>query len=341
MILILCLRGFGDAVIARQYVREIVKQRRFGEVHVLTLKKHLRIFNQDSNVTTHCVSERFGRATDASILGGLLSDLSVLNRLRSLRFDLSIDFVGDLRERLIALIINPGKHYYPIWHKSQPIGRLVRLNQLRLTPQKHIGVRITSVNVYSIHLELISAVLGGNKDEWENDSICKSLNRHVSSKIIAIHPFASQPSRMWNWFSWKELIRELNKRGYEIRVYCTKSEREFAEKMLGNFDGIGCKYVSEEDIVYIENTLKDVEIGVCLDSFFVHLCHSNHVKSVMINGSNNYFAWAPPTSEVVSNGLICNRFPCYNRPVCGDDIAWEYKCIKSVSVGQVLNKIIS
>ncbi len=336
MILLICLRGFGDAVIVRGIARELVPRCPNGEVHILTLDKYRGLFSNDSEIVMHYINIGVNEILGNLFRARLWSDILSVYRLRHCGFKVSIDWVGDIRERIYALLISSTIHMYPLWNEGHPVGRLTRWNKLKIAQNRHKGYKILALNVYDIHREMI-----GYLDVQSDEKICSNINRrphrgNYNSGIIAIHPFASQESRMWVWDYWRDLITRIEILGFKVRIYCSKNEVSILKSELHAIEVGSIEIYGGEDLALIEESLSEVRLSICLDSFFVHLCHASGVKAIMINGSNNPSAWAPPSAAVVCNGFHCSRFPCYNVPKCKNDLEWKYRCIRTVQCNDIL-----
>ena len=344
MLLLISLRGFGDAVILREVARFLVQRGEHDIIHVLTVEKYSGLFDHDKYINLHTLKGGTTLQSGFSFFKAIFKDLKKLFTMRLLGINQTIDFTGDIRERCVGMFVGSRRHCYPKWIDGHPCGMFIRFNKIQLIRSREVGVNIDSVSIYDIYYELISKATGltrypvnlsqaYNIRDLKVDCISRRTN------IVAVHPFAAQKSRMWNWASWRELLIQLVQRGFSVRIYCAPNEEKIVYNMLVRPEDTQIEVSAGFDLKQIEESLSEIQFCVCLDSFFAHLCSVNCVPLVMINGSNNYFVWAPPNALVVSNGLVCNMFPCYNKPVCANNDEWAYKCIRSVAVDQVIKAV--
>jgi ADP-heptose:LPS heptosyltransferase len=336
-ILLISLRGFGDAVILRGLVRKIVAADCYSEVHVLTIKKYSGLFDRDKRVNIHTVLNGLTTQSGLNIWNAINGYWTVSKMLRKYKFSLSVDITGDVRERLMACAIKSQKHIYPQWENGHPASVWIRLNWLYIPRFNHSCVVVKTVNIYDIHQEFFDAISKANRQPINKPNLETEIcSLSVKRKIIALHPFAGLESKMWNWESWKDLIIRLHDRGFEVRIYCSPSEiLELKSKIGADIYQIATVF-SAASVSELEDSLVDVILSVCLDSFFAHLCHSNKIPIIMLNGSSNHLVWSPPATTSICNGLVCSDFPCYNKPVCLNDVKWKFKCIQTITVEQVM-----
>jgi ADP-heptose:LPS heptosyltransferase len=122
MVILISLRGFGDAVILRTTARRIACGKPPGFVQVITTKRYSKLFVEDINIKLHILSAGTTLQSGFSINSNLLKDLLTLWEIRKLEIDQSIDFTGDIRERVIGLLIGAKKHFFPKWKRGHPAG---------------------------------------------------------------------------------------------------------------------------------------------------------------------------------------------------------------------------
>jgi heptosyltransferase-3 len=77
-----------------------------------------------------------------------------------------------------------------------------------------------------------------------------------------------------------------------------------------------------------------------LDSFSVHMAHRQGIRSVMLNAGNPPALWAIPAAggTTLASSGGCPHYPCFNVPKCVGT-SYQYACVRSLSVDQVLDSI--
>ena len=116
-------------------------------------------------------------------------------------------------------------------------------------------------------------------------------------------------------------------KGHSVHFFCSPKEREILEhyiKIRGN------SKIVAGNLQEFLNALQCVDLLVCLDSFAVHASYSLGVRSIMLNGANDFHIWQTPLSQVVTGACDCDYWPCYNKPRCED-----YRCIRNIDVESV------
>ena len=155
-------------------------------------------------------------------------------------------------------------------------------------------------------------------------------------RFAVIHPLAAFDSKRWSPEKFAEVIGELAKRG--VKSIAVGSTQEKAE--LESLKTL-CKvpFSVSGDINLPETTalLARSSLFVGNDSGIAHMAAAMKVPSVVIFGSmdrNHWYPWTDSPNEMVFDVLPCQPCPGYECKVFGDP-----KCIKSVSVEQVIAAI--
>lgn len=186
---------------------------------------------------------------------------------------------------------------------------------------------------YYESMQYFAEQLGMRGLTWQN-SAAKGGADHILSKIV-IHPGASHPSRRWPRERWTELLQRLAERGFHVTLIGAEQERTFLLQIVGEqIARAGVKVVTGNiDSVMHCLSMADVLIG--MDSFSVHAAYSAGVPAVVLNGSADTRVLAPPRSEPLSAGHLCQAYPCYYRYPCRGKED-EYICSRGIEVEEVL-----
>ncbi len=311
-ILIISARSYGDAVIISYFVKLLSKE---YDITVFTKAEFKDIY---ADVKTDIVYSKFPMGTNSTI--NIIHLLLQIFKLRKNDYDYAIDLIGDFRERLILSVIRP-RHLLSIERESgHPFNCLIRKGLNFLV--EPIFISKNMLNIYDQFNYVIKRFVNGKK--CENKIISKS-------KIIGIHPFASQECRMWTWEKWNSLVEELIKSDYEVVVFGSPNQKSIIEKNIKMRDGLQVFCSSLKDFFYM---LKKCKFIICLDSFAYHAAYCESIPSVMLNGGNQYKIWENPLSIVVHQEKECAYWPCYNNPKCND-----YRCITSIEGDMVIKSI--
>ena len=310
-------RNFGDAIIKNTIISQYGAGHLDEQIDVWTKRQFADIFSENERIHKLYL-------TGFPIAGvkswNIINLIKSIWMLRSERYDLAIDTVGDFRERFLLWLIRPKRLVSMEREEGNPFNRLIRRGLAFLV--EPVGVARDLVNVYAQFVYLLE-YLGVRDQRQERRRGHSATNR----KNVGIHPFASQECRLWDWKKWNELYRVLLEKGYVVYFFCSPGERKILEE---NIEIAKNTNVIARDLHGFLQELQRIDLLVCLDSFAVHAAYSLGVRSIMLNGANDFHVWQTPLSRVVAGNSACAYWPCYNKPKCKD-----YGCIRSIKVSEV------
>ncbi|SHF61040.1 glycosyltransferase family 9 protein [Vibrio gazogenes] len=328
-ILIISARNFGDSVIITHLIENINTDNLY--IDVLTRKEFIPIFR-------HCkcihkiYTENFPMGTSKKF--NIINAISLLKRILNLRkynYDMVFNNIGDFRENFLGWSIGSKENISVKWYESHPVNSIIR-SGFHIFVDKYIEIPKNILNIYQVQ-KYIKFKLFGGSDSTEN--IIQSMD--YSFNIIAIHPYASQRSKFWEYENWIQLIEQFGTEERKVIVFCSPSER----------DELDCAFSSVKKKIFIVakgideflETLKCVTVFIGLDSFSIHAAYMMNVPNlIMLNGANDSRVWAPPMVEVFGGGSNCEHYPCYNKPKCiGKE--YEYICMRSIKTDDIVKKI--
>lgn len=311
-------RNFGDAIIKNTMIFQYGADHPDEQIDIWSKRQFADIFSGNTHIHKFYAS---GFPIAGLKSWNLIDLIKKIWVLRNERYDLAIDTVGDFRERFLLWLIRPKRLVSIEREKGSPFNRLIRRGLSFLV--EPVTIPNTMVNVYA-QLACLLEYLGCQKRTSEtNDPIV-----HQKPQIIGIHPFASQECKLWDWKKWDELYKILLSKGHSVHFFCSPKEREILEqhiKIRGN-----SKIVAGNLQEFLK-ALQCVDLLICLDSFAVHASYSLGVRSVMLNGANDFHIWQTPLTQVIEGSSECGNWPCYNKPRCKD-----FACIRLIEVKRVL-----
>jgi len=348
--LIISGRALGDAIIARGFIDEISFRNVNVRWYVWCRPESLPIFKAAASVDKIFTSYfPMGLRSKIFKINILKQMLSCVFQIRSLKPEISVDLIGDIREWLLGLALGSQHHIAPVWPHGHVVNRLI-INPIPRCWEKESLIPMGLQNIYAVRKIIRNLVeseifkrstsagvatstygkLTHNAKSANKESECRGR------KIIGIHPCASQQSRLWPIANWRALLQILLLNGYKLRLYGASSDRDYLIRIAAGILDESC--VSTLSVTEFLIDIKQLKLLICLDSFSAHAAFSRGVPNVMLFGSNNPKIWSTPTSVPVWSSGGCPYYPCYNKPRCKGTLA-EYVCIRSVSVDMVLEAI--
>lgn len=314
-------RNFGDAIIKNTLIGQYGAEHLDEQIDVWAKRQFADIFSGNTNIHKFYAS---GFPIAGLKSWNVIELIKTIWTLRNEHYDLAIDTVGDFRERFLLWLIRPKRLVSIEREKGSPFNRLIRRGLSFLV--EPVTIPNTMVNVYA-QLACLLEYLGCQKRTSEtNDPIV-----HQKPQIIGIHPFASQECRLWDWKKWDELYKILLSKGHSVHFFCSPKEREILEQHIKIR---GDSKIVAGSLQEFLKALQCVDLLICLDSFAVHASYSLGIRSIMLNGANDFHIWETPLTTVVTGAFDCKYWPCYNKPKCND-----YQCVRSISVEYVMNNI--
>jgi heptosyltransferase-3 len=333
-ILVIQGRNLGDAVIDTSLINSLGASYPGTQLQLFTRPTFKDVFRDNPYITAqHYAHFPMGTAKQLD-WRGVHHLMRQIMRLRRERYDLCVNTAGDFRENLIGWLIRPRENVGPIWpQQHRRSKRQLRPGLLKLLNH---GVAIPAEvwNVYDIQMELAHA-LGCCRLEGPRLFGVQRSGCAAAKPIIGIHPLASQPSKLWAWSKWRELISWLVNSGFCVWVFCAAQEREGVRRELCTPANAANVQLQVGSLREFFRALAEVEVLIGLDSFSIHAACALDVPSVVLNGANDIAIWTPPKSEAVSKGEICPFFPCYNKPRCLRTPR-QYECMEVIRTQNVL-----
>jgi ADP-heptose:LPS heptosyltransferase len=338
--LVLMLRHLGDALISSTFVRAL----RFHNPHLA-----IDVLGRPQTkelVTSRCDVREYLEA-DFPFFGHHHRDLEAIRgafqtvrHLRSRRYQFCINLIGDVREALIGRLIRPKWNIAPIWPSGHAFKK--KMTDSCATWFENCGISIPPDFVsYYDSLSFFASCLGLADPFTHNIPQSRTKTPGAPPKYrVSLHPGASHPSRHWPQAKWRELMRRLHERGYEMQLFGSRHERNDLLSDYGTqIAEFGIVVVTEGfSELLLELSKSDLLVG--MDSLSAHAAFSSSVRSVVLNGSSDPRIMTPPTGVPVSAGHLCNMFPCNYRYPCKGGPN-EYVCCREISVESVLIEVDS
>jgi len=333
-LLLISIRGLGDAIIQAEFLSSLNQANRDIKIDVLCNDLNRVVFSKFTNYSTKVNHLSFSRFC----LSELKNVFLLAWRLRVNRYDAVINVYGDLREDLVGMITGATTIITPRWSRCHPFNSQIYQTP-RWVPKRCFIEQIRGdISVYDLINSFKKHFRIDPQTDYDNSS---KLSRTPDQPLnIAIHPFASGESRMWDESKWRTVILSIHKMGFKVTVIGTESELLAFRLALGSaIEPKICTFLFLNLDVFLKS-LKKFDLMVSMDSFAAHAAYQNRLPNIIINGSNHSAIWAPPGSYVIENGYHCVHYPCANQPRCIKSGVDKYMCIKSVTVDQVLESIV-
>lgn len=326
-------RNLGDIVVLSGFLRRLAARNYAKRYLVWTRPELAFLFSDIPDCAVICSQFPVGTAKRFDLRAALIFFKTAL-AIRTRRPSITLDLVGDIRERLFARLVGSPRHIHIGWERDHPHNRLIRNPFGPGRPVVSIPVSIPGV--YAAYQRMLDLLAPESKGEEADPPDALRKVACTVALRVGIHPFASQPSKLWPIINWQFVIRELLSRGAELTVFCAPTEIEKSRFLLAEF---GTRVpIFSGTIPEFARAITSLDVVVGLDSFAVHMAHRQGVRSIAINAGTPIELWAVPGGRTLGGSGGCAHYPCYNVAPC-QTTPYEYACVKSVSPKQVLEAI--
>ena len=327
-------RNLGDAVIQSQFFHKLI-QRRFAKRYIVWTRPQVAFLFENLPEST-VVTSPFPVGTIKQFdFKALRQFLIAVNALRKIRPMVTLDLIGDFRERVFAKLIGTTQHLHIGWAVDHPFNLIIRNPLGNGRPSCVVPQSIPSV--YQAYDLFLNSLTPFNKYSIPDTDAILQPAREIR-KRIGLHPFASQACRLWPSEKWRDLARRLIEMEMDIDVYSAPGEQE---RLHAIFDCLPHElYFFSKSLPEFAQRVSKLNLLIGLDSFSVHIAEKYHIPSVTIFGASHPALWLPPHSIPISSSGGCVSYPCMNKPIC-ERTSTKYACITSVEVIDVLRSAMT
>ncbi|PHV21359.1 hypothetical protein CSQ92_18610 [Janthinobacterium sp. BJB446] len=318
-------RNLGDAVIQSAFLRKLVDSH-YAENYIAWVRPQVAfLFNDIPNCKIICSQFPVGTTKDFGWKNAL-GFLKAAWKIRVLNPSVTMDLIGDFRERAFAWLISASKHKHIGWAENHPFNLIIRNPFGRGKPV--FVVPENCDNIYSSY-GLMLDFLSSGKEKSILSKIRPSLNEKLK---IGMHPFASQRCRLWPEQDWLALAQDLIRDGHRLTVFGAGVERQALERIFAPV--LSQVEVYTRSLSEFTSKVKELDLLIGLDSFGIHMGQRQGIRTILINAGSNPAVWTPPSTQLIARSGGCVHYPCNNVPKCEGTLG-EFICIRSVRPDEV------
>lgn len=322
-------RNLGDAVIQSAFLRKLASTG-YAEGYIAWVRPQVAfLFKDIQNCQIVCSQFPVGTTKDF----GLKNFWKFLNAawfIRRLRPSMSMDLIGDFRERFFANLLGTPRHLYISWASGHPFNDIIRNPFGRGRPEFEIPANCP--NIYHAFGLMLAFLSKGKSASILSDT--KSCNSKLMK--IGMHPFASQQCRLWPDDNWLAVATTLLEAGHELTLFGAAAERSDLERIFAPL--LPRVSIFTRSLAEFTDKVAELDLFVGLDSFGVHMAQRQGVNTILINAGSNPAVWPPPSSNLLAKSGDCKYYPCNNVSKC-EGTEYEFACIRSITPDDVLRTI--
>ena len=265
----------------------------------------------------------------------------------------SIRFARQLRRRKfdLAIILHPTNRVNLVTyfaHIPERVGYNKKMGFLltkRIEDKKHLGEKhemeysldvIRAIGIEPKEKELFMPIKL-ESENWLEDMLAK--NRILNQdRLIAIHPAASCPSKIWPQESFAQVADKLIEAGYKIIVVAGPKDKKIANKVVEKISYPVLNLAGDTSVSHLASILKRCKLFISNDSGPVHIATAVGTPVISIFGRNQRglspLRWGPLgiKDKFLHKNVGCIECLAHN---CKK----EFVCLKAISVEDVLKTV--
>jgi heptosyltransferase III len=159
-------------------------------------------------------------------------------------------------------------------------------------------------------------------------------------RLVAIHPGAGGPAKLWVAARWAMIVDTLHARGYTVVLTGGPGELTLVERIRGRLARPPLVLAGEATLGGLAALYQRCELVLGVDSGPMHLAATTGTRTIVLFGPidhRRFGPWGPPERHtIVRSGLWCSPCGMLDRCPRGTNPA---ECMTSISVQQVLSEI--
>ncbi|MBI4115240.1 MAG: glycosyltransferase family 9 protein [Candidatus Omnitrophica bacterium] len=271
-------------------------------------------------------------SSEASFSRKLLDFFGWIGRIWDGKYDLGIDFRGDLRNLVLLAFAGIPER----WGREGAGGGFLLTKRITHPYTRHEILE---------NLELVRQDESEIKAEFPKLSDALSEGRDIEKKLgvssekkkIVIHVGAGYPSKRWSARNFVQIANWIQDKQLGVPLFIgTDEERKLLEPFRENLGNGALNLIGRTSLSELLMVLKEADLFIGNDSGPAHLASLLDRKMVIIfSGTNEQKRWAPWSSKarIVSRPVPCS--PCEER-VC--PLEKQY-CLEDISAEQVFQVV--
>ncbi|MFH1655376.1 MAG: lipopolysaccharide heptosyltransferase II [Candidatus Omnitrophota bacterium] len=269
----------------------------------------------------------------------ILSSLKFANELRKERFDLAIILHPTNRVNLISFFAGiPERIGY---NRKMGFFLTKKLDDKKYLGEKHeMGYSLDVIRALGIEPQdkTLFMPIKKESEDWV-DRILKKNNALNSPNLVAIHPGASCPSKIWPQEHFSDLANRLiEEYRFKIIIISGPKDQKIAEKLIEKIEYPVIDLSGETTISKLASILKRCCLFISNDSGPVHISTAVGTPVISIFGRNQKglspLRWGPLGEKDIFLHKDVGCIECLAH-----NCKKEFICLKSISVEDVLEAV--
>lgn len=267
--------------------------------------------------------------------------MAFIKDLRAREYDIIIDFQGLFRSGFLVGLSKGDRKIG--FNRVREMAHLFYNEKVCLsTMDQHAVTRYLEIPYYlgvKKHIPQFFLSVSKRDSEYVNKLLEEIDNKtRKNNKKIIINPNARWPSKVWPWDRFRELIKELSFRNYEVILIGSAAEKPRMDLTFGSLGDKVHNFAGKTTLKSLAALLIKADCMITNDSGPMHLAVAVGLPVIALFGPSNPlrtgpFGWQNGNrkNRVLSSQLLCA--PCYKRKCI------DMSCMRQISVSQLLNEL--
>lgn len=261
--------------------------------------------------------------------------LRVIRQLRSQRFDLAIDFRGDVRTIFWFGFLSGARHR--LAYEDISAGRFLLTHPVQYgKAAKHeIEANLDLIRALGLDVDAKGKPFFpvAAREEQRVRRLLVHAGVEPGDRLVGIHCFARWWGRRWPLERFSEVVDRLaHQPGVKVLLLGAADDLADAGRLVGITRSRPINFVGMTTIAELAALLRRLDLLLCLDSGPLHLAAAIGTPTVSLFGPDIPALWAPQGEEhtVIYKELPCS--PCRQRKC----VRQTNECMTSIGVEEVL-----
>ncbi len=336
-ILLIQFKPAGDVLLLTPVVRAIKIKYPAAKLSFLVNEKESILIKDYPSIDNLILVKKFSKKGFVGLFKYNLYNLSLIKKIRKMKFDIVIDFIGNPKSSLFTLLSGAGMRigrdlglravaYNSIIKKSSEDTNTITR---RLAHLKPIGIKIEHI---------APEIILNEKDKKFGNDYINSLKLPAKKKIIIIAPNSPRVSRRWKAEYFAEVGKALGKK-YKAKILLVwgPGEEEYTKAVRGGI-GPGAEMIPLTTLTEMAAIISKADLIITNDSSPKHIANALGVRSIAIYGPTSPYVWND--NDMKKNPALRADVPCIQceKRVCPRE---RHICMENLKPDSVLKIVDS
>jgi ADP-heptose:LPS heptosyltransferase len=325
-ILLIQFKPAGDVLLLTPVFKAIKTKYPSAKVSFLVNEKESLLVKDNPLLDNLILVKKFPKKGTANIFKYNLYSISLVKKIRKMKFDIVIDFIGNPKSSIITMFSGSRTRI------GRYLGiRSIAYNYIIEKPFKDTNTvtrRLAHLKPIGINTEHISPEIFLNKkDKKFGIDYIKSLRLTANRKIVIIAPNSPRTARRWKADYFAEVGKALIKK-HKVKILFVwgPGEEEYTKTICDN-TGFDAEIIHLTSLTEMAAIIAKADLMITNDSSPKHMANALGVRSIAIYGPTNPYVWNDidlgknPALRADVPCIQCEKRECpFERHICMENL---------------------